>query len=79
MNSIRTLAIRIYDRLQPNASFATIEERVWMLKTRHISDGLIASIIEEEFTTTQQPTTAPAPPSITVESLPSHLDRTDWR
>lgn len=72
--AVRQLAIDIHNALQPNVSLAALEERVWMLKTRNIPDGRVRRIIEEEFagdTTTE--------PTIVVERLPPHLDRTDWR
>ena len=74
---IKRLAINIIEDLSLNAPLPAVEERVWMLKTRHMSDAQVRDIISAEFGGEGDSTATD--PAIVVEHLPEEYDRASWR
>ena len=74
---IKRLAINIIEDLSLNAPLPAVEERVWMLKTRHMSDAQVRDIIRAEFGSNEDDATTE--PTIVVEHLPDEYTRSSWR
>jgi len=72
----KQLAITLINEYSVTAPLSAVEERVWMLKTRHMSDAQIRDIIINEFGASD---TADDDPVIIVNDLPDEYQRSDWR